>query len=114
MKKEINSLITRNRNLNNELKELKRKLELIFIKIKQFLRELLQYGNDKVKDLTSNQIMNYYMNEDINQKDVYHIAKETTKEDELFDFAEIPNYYKTPKKSIERDNVKNKDYEISL
>jgi len=112
MKREIKSLITRNQNLNNELKELKRKLELIFIKIKQFFRELLQYGNDKVKDITSNQIMNYYIN--ITKTDVYNIAKQTTKEDELFEFYGISNYYKTSKKYIEKDNNKNKDYEIGL
>ena len=114
MKREIKSLITRNQNLNNELKELKRKIELIFIKLKEHLRELLQYGNDKVKDLTSNQIMNYYMSEDISQKDVYHIAKETTKEDDLFEFSRISSYNKNyPKQNI-REHTKSKDNEISL
>ena len=114
MKREINALITKNQNLNNEINQLKRKLELIFKRIKQFLRELLQYGNEKVKELTSKKVKDYYINNDITKNDVYNLAKQTTKEDELFDFAKIPSYYKTPKKFIERNSVKNKDYEISL
>ena len=44
--------------------------------------------------------------------DVKDIAKGTTKEDELFDYAGIPSYLKTSKKSY---GDKNKDdFEISL
>lgn len=44
--------------------------------------------------------------------DVKDISKGTTKEDELFDYAEIPSYMKTSKKSY---NTKDKDdYEIEL
>ena len=44
--------------------------------------------------------------------DVKDISKGTTKEDELFDYANIPNYLKTSKKS-HNDRDKD-DFEISL
>ena len=44
--------------------------------------------------------------------DVKDIAKGTTKKDELFDYAGVPSYLKTSKKShIEKDKD---DFEISL
>lgn len=44
--------------------------------------------------------------------DVVKISKGTTKEDELFDYAGVPSYLKTNKKS---HNEKDKDdFEISL
>ena len=50
-------------------------------------------------------------NKDFNSNDVYDIGVGTTKEDELFDYADISSYYKT-KKDIDRG--KNDDFEISL
>ena len=61
--------------------------------IKHFFRKLLQIDNDKVKETTTNEIKGYYDNEDFDKDDVYDIAKETDKEDELFDYADIDNYY---------------------
>lgn len=43
--------------------------------------------------------------------DVKDICKGTTKEDELFDYAGVPSYLKSSKKSYEKDKD---DYEISL
>ena len=118
MKREIKSLITRNQNLNNELKELKRKIELIFIKLKEHLRELLQYSNEKIKEIASTQILNYFINDDITKRDVFNISRGTTKEREICEAAEIPGYYKTPYKTLEKQEInehtKSKDNEISL
>ena len=52
-------------------------------------------------------------NEDLKKSDVLNeIAENTTKEDELFDYADIPSYLKTNNKN---SNEKNKDdFEISL
>lgn len=43
---------------------------------------------------TTNEIKDYYGNEDFNKDDVYDIAKGTDKEDELFDYADIDNCLK--------------------
>lgn len=43
-------------------------------------------------------VKDYYDNNDFNSDDIYDISKGTTKEDELFDYAEIPDYMKTTEK----------------
>lgn len=44
--------------------------------------------------------------------DVKDISKGTTRENELFDYADVPSYFKTSKKSY---NDRNKDdYDLSL
>lgn len=58
-----------------------------------FFRELLQIGNDKVKEATTSEIKDYYDNKDFDKDDVYDIAIDTDKEDELFDYADIDKYY---------------------
>ncbi len=76
-----------------------------------FFRELLQIGNEKTKDRTTSEIKDYYDNDDFNSNDVYDISKGTTKEDELFDYASVPSYLKTSKKSY--DDKDKDDFEMS-
>lgn len=110
MQKEIKALTTRNQNLTKENNSLKSYLKAILEALKHFFRELLQISNEKTKETTTNEIKDYYDNEDFNSNDVYDIAKGTTKEDELFDYAKVPSYLKSSKHS-----EKNKDdYEISM
>ena len=54
---------------------------------------MLQIGNDKVKEATTSEIKDYYDNKDFDKDDVYDIAIDTTKEEELFDYVDIDNYY---------------------
>ena len=110
LKKEVKSLTTRNQNLTRENNALKSYLKAIIETIKHFFRKLLQIGNDKTKDYTANEIKSYYNREDFSSNDVYEISKETTKEDELFDYAGVPSYLKTSKKvKKEKD-----DFDIGL
>lgn len=112
MQREIKSLKTRNQNLTQENNNLKSYLKAILEALKHFFRELLQIGNDKTKEVTTGEIKDYYDNQDFDMYDVKDIAKGTTKEDELFDYAGVPSYLKTSKKShIEKDKD---DFEISL
>lgn len=112
MQREIKSLKTRNHNLTEENNNLKSCIKAILKAIKHFFRELLQIGNEATKEAITSEIKDYYNNQDFESKDVYDISKGTTKEDELFDYANIPNYLKTSKKShTDRDKD---DFEISL
>ncbi len=112
MQREIKSLKTRNHNLTEENNNLKSYIKAILEAIKHFFRELLQIGNDKTKESTTSEIKDYYDNQDFDMYDVKDISKGTTKEDELFDYAGVPSYLKTSKKSHnERDKD---DFEISL
>lgn len=112
MQREIKSLKTRNHNLTEENNNLKSYIKAILKAIKHFFRELLQIGNEPTKEATTSEIKDYYDNQDFDMYDVKDISKGTTKEDELFDYADVPNYFKTSKKS---HNEKDKDdFEISL
>ena len=46
-----------------------------------------------MKEATTNEIKDYYDNKDFNKDDVYDIAIDTDKEAELFDYADLDNYY---------------------
>ena len=87
LQREVKALTTRNHNLTEENNNLKSYIKAILKAIKHFFRELLQIGNEP-KD----------------------ISKGTTKEDELFDYAGVPDYLKTSK-CVEKEKD---DYEISL
>ena len=112
MQREIKSLKTRNHNLTEENNNLKSYIKAILEAIKHFFRELLQIGNDKTKEATTSEIKDYYDNQDFDMYDVKDISKGTTKEDELFDYANVPSYLKSSKKS-HNDRDKD-DFEISL
>ena len=46
-----------------------------------------------MKEATTNEIKDYYDKEDFDKNEVHDIVKGTGKEDELFDYANITNYY---------------------
>ena len=110
--KEIKSLKTKNNNLLQENNKLKNYINTILKVIKNFFRKLLQIGNEVTKTATTSEIKEYYDNNDFDSDDVYDISKGTTKEDELFDYAEIPNYLKTDTDSYKNDDKD--DFDISL
>ncbi len=95
MQREIKSLKTRNHNLTEENNNLESYITAILEAIKHFFRKILLFGNNKSKNDTTSEIMEYYNNKDFNFDDVYDISKGTDKEDELFDYANIPSYMKS-------------------
>ena len=86
----------------------------LFIQMRQHHIFIVLYHllKNQIKKRTTSEIKDYYDNKDFNSNDIYDISKGTTKEDELFDYAEIPSYMKSKKYS---ENYKDKDdYEMSL
>ena len=69
-------------------------MEVEQVVVKKFLRELLQGGNDYIKDETALVVKDCYDNSEIDMGDIVRISKGTTKQDELFDYVEAPDYYK--------------------
>lgn len=55
----------------------------------------MQYGNENIMEETIVKIKNHYDNEKFYIKNVFKISKETTKEDELFDYIGANSYLKT-------------------
>ena len=93
IQKEVKYLRIKNQKLEQENNNLVSYIRTILKAIKHFFRELLQIGNDKVKEATTSEIKDYYDNKDFDKDDVYDIAIDTDKEDELFDYADIDKYY---------------------
>ena len=93
IQKEVKYLRIKNQKLEQENNNLVSYIRAILKAIKHFFRELLQIGNDKVKEATTSEIKDYYDNKDFDKDDVYDIAIDTDKEAELFDYADLDNYY---------------------
>ena len=108
--REITALKIKNHNLTEENNILKSYIKSILEAIKQFFRKMLQLGNENTKEANTSEIKTYYDNENFNDKDIIDISRGTTKEDELFEYADIPDYYKT---RSYKDRNKD-DYELSL
>ncbi len=72
--------------------------------IEKFFRKLLLIGNDITKEGTVKEVKDYYDNNDFNKHDVKDIAKNTTKEDDLYKYVGIEK-----NRSYEKD-----DHEITL
>ena len=107
--KEIKSLQNKNTKLQQELDYLKYYMQMVLEKIKKYYRKMLQKGNEIVKEITTGEIINHFDNDRFNKKDVKDISVGTTKQDELFEYANIPDYYK--------ETISDKDkngYEISM
>lgn len=86
--------------------------DLLFTATNNFFRELLQIDNNKAKEATTTEIKAYYDKYEFNSNDIYDISKATIKEDELFDYAGVPNYLKNSKKSYKEKDKD--DYEIGM
>ena len=100
-----------NNNLQKENNNLKLYIESILNTIKKFFRHLLKIGNENTKEATTKEIKNYYDNDDFDTNDVYNISKGTTKEDELFDYSNVPYYYRNNKV---HNKDKNDDFSLGL
>ena len=98
LEKENERLYNRVNRLTKDNTKLKTRLETILKVIKEFFRKLLQIGNELTKETATSEIKYYYNIKEFNSKDVYNIAKGTDKEDKLFDYADIPSYYKNRKR----------------
>ena len=81
---EISNLKTKNNELKEENMNLKHYIEFILDIVREFFKKMLHIGNDKTKDDTANEVKEYYDNDYFDKSDVKYIAKNTTKEDELY------------------------------
>ena len=74
------------------------------LQLKKFLRKLLQRGNDYTKDETAEVVKDCYDNSEFDMGDVIKISKGTTKQDELFEYVEAPDYYKERVRDYDKDD----------
>jgi len=93
IQKEVGYLKRENDKLKQENRYLKDYISSLLEAIKQFFRQILKIGNKEAKNEACNEIKEYYDNNDLEDNDIYEIAKDTDKEDELFEYANIDYNY---------------------
>ncbi len=103
IKKEVKYLRNRNYKLEQEKDNLMTYIKAILKAIKEFLRELLMIGSERVKARTTEEIKEYYEQEDFTKDDVVDIAINTDKADELFDYIGVDRYYEKEEKDIDME-----------
>lgn len=109
--KEVNILEKENKELRQENNSLIYRLNYLFELLKKFLRKLLQRGNDYTKNETTEIVKECYDENEFDMSDVVSISRGTTKQDELFEYVEAPDYLKSRVKYY--DNYeKNNDLEL--
>ena len=106
IKKEIANLQRRNENLKSQNNFLTDYIHTLIEIIKEFFRKLLKQDNEKIKDITADKVKEHYDDSIFQKEDVIDVAKDTTKEKELFDYAGI-EYYHAKRKDKD-------DFEISI
>ncbi|KWW27477.1 MAG: Uncharacterized protein AUK63_2266, partial [bacterium P3] len=103
-KREITKLEKDNNKLEKENNSLIYQISQLFELLKKFLRKLLLRGNEYTKEETSSIVKECYNNEDFEMIDVVHISRGTTKQEELFDYVNAPDYYKESMTHYEKVN----------
>jgi hypothetical protein len=83
----------KNNNLERENSRLNNYIESVLYAIKRFFRQILKIGNKEAKNDAVSEIKSFYNKEDFDKEDVYQVAKDTTKEYELFKYIDIDRYY---------------------
>lgn len=112
--KEVNNLEKENKDLRQENNSLIYRLNYLFELLKKFLRKLLQRGNDYTKNETTEIVKACYDENEFDMSDVVSISRGTTKQDELFEYVEAPEYLKSRIKNYDKHEKGKNDFEIGL
>ena len=115
IKREVQVLEYKNNQLEKENNKLNDKIQRVIKSIKQFFRKILQIGAEYIKDHAEEEVKQYYDNKDFKMLDVKDVAKGTPREDELFEYANVPDQYRTIRTPLYddecEDNYNIYDYE---
>lgn len=112
--KEINILEKENKALREENSSLIYRLNYIFEILKKFLRKLLQRENDYAKNESTEIVKECYDENEFDMNDVVRISRGTTKQDELFEYVEAPDYYKKRIRNYVKDDYDIDDFDLSI
>ena len=111
IKREVQVLEYKNNQLEKENNKLNDKIQRIIKAIKQFFRKLLQIGAEYIKDYAETEVKQYYDNKDFKMTDVKDVAKGTPREDSLFEYAKVPDRYRTIRELLyDEDYYDNYEY----
>lgn len=107
------SLEKENQNLEQENRSFIYILNELFQLLEKFFKKLLLWGNDNTKDETADVVKDCYVNSEFDMEDVIKISKGTTKQDELFDYVEAPDYYKDRVRDYDEDKYDKDNFDLS-
>jgi len=110
IKREVENLNLKNRHLERENERLQDRISKILKSIKEFFRKLLQQGSAYIKDYAEDEVKQYYDRKDFKMLDVKDVAKGTPREESLFDYADVPDRYKTIRKPLYEEDYYDDDY----
>lgn len=110
LKNEVKNLEDKNDKLQSENNKLITFITNLLERLKKVFRKLLLFRDKESKDIVSNQVKDLYDNDRYETSDVYFISHGTDKEDELFEYADVPYYYKARTTKHEKSN----DFDMSL
>ena len=88
--------------IEKEKLKLKKAILIIINSLKIFFRNVLQLNIEIVNNLVVKEIKNIFFHNQFTIKDIYEISRRTSKESELFEYAQIRNYYKKYKDNENR------------
>lgn len=103
IKREVQVLEYKNNQLEKENNKLNDKIQRVIKSIKQFFRKILQIGAEYIKDHAKEEVKQYYDNKDFKMLDVKDVAKGSQREDELFEYANVPVQYRTIRTPLYND-----------
>lgn len=111
IKLEVQVLEYKNNQLEKENNKLNEKIKRVIKAIKQFFRKLLQIGSEYIKDYAETEVKQYYDNKYFKMLDVKDVAKGTSREYELFNYANVPDQYRTIRTPLYEEDYDDYDYE---
>ena len=111
--KEVNILEKENKELRQENNSLIYRLNYLFELLKKFLRKLLQRGDYYTKNETTEIVKECYDGNEFDISDVVSISRGTTKQDELFEYVEAPDYLKERVKDYDEYDYDKDDFDLS-
>lgn len=102
LKNEVKNLEDKNNKLQFENNKLITFITNLLERLKKVFRKILLIGDKESKDMVFNQVKDLYDNDRYETSDVYFISHGTDKEVELFEYADVPYYYRTRRTKHEK------------
>ena len=109
---EVKSLKEKNKSLEKENNLMKNFIYELLEKLKKVFRKILFRGDYETQDMVCDHVKDIYDEKQYDNHDVYEISRGTEKQDELFEYANIPSYYKEKVRYDDYENERDDDFEI--
>ena len=114
LNKEVKNLDEKNKSLQKENNLMKNFIYDLLEKLKKIFRKILFRGDYETKDMVCEQIKDIYDERQYDNQDVYQISRGTEKQDELFEYANIPDYWKETVRKDDKTKDRDDDFEIGI